>query len=262
MPSSGPLNMGGTASPVSVAKELGLSLTATITMNDAAVRTLAGVGGSGTQWSMNSLYGKSKPLPAIGAAYEGGFFAGQIGVAGVPTYNIVVGPLSTAESSGQWKTSNSSTTGTDSVIDGPANTAAMIAAGAANHPCGQFCDNLTVGGYTDWYMPAKNELEICFFNLKPGTHPFNSTSSGANVNAVPSRPGNYSYGVPGQTSAAAFQAGGAQAFDITPFSDRYWSSTQNGATSANNQRFYDGLQQNGTYKIATCFVRAVRRVAA
>jgi hypothetical protein len=28
-------------------------------MNDAAVRTLAGVGGSGTTWSMNSLYGKS-----------------------------------------------------------------------------------------------------------------------------------------------------------------------------------------------------------
>jgi hypothetical protein len=59
MPSSGPLNMGGTSSPVSVAQELGLSLTATITMNDAAVRTLAGVGGTGTTWSMSSLYGKS-----------------------------------------------------------------------------------------------------------------------------------------------------------------------------------------------------------
>lgn len=59
MPASGPLNMGGTSSPVSVAQELGLSLTATITMNDAAVRNLAGVGGSGTSWSMSSLYGKS-----------------------------------------------------------------------------------------------------------------------------------------------------------------------------------------------------------
>ena len=59
MPSSGALNMGGTSSPVSVAQELGLSLTATISMNDANVRTLAGVGGSGTSWSMSSLYGKS-----------------------------------------------------------------------------------------------------------------------------------------------------------------------------------------------------------
>ena len=59
MPSSGALNMGGTTSPVSVASELGLGLTSTISMNDAAVRTLAGVGGSGTSWSMSSLYGKS-----------------------------------------------------------------------------------------------------------------------------------------------------------------------------------------------------------
>jgi hypothetical protein len=59
MPSSGALNMAGTSSPVSVAYELGLGLTTTISMNQAAVRTLAGAGGSGTTWSMNSLYGKS-----------------------------------------------------------------------------------------------------------------------------------------------------------------------------------------------------------
>lgn len=59
MPSSGVLNMAGTSSPVSVAQELGLGLTTLITMNDSAVRTLAGAGGSGTAWSMNSLYGKS-----------------------------------------------------------------------------------------------------------------------------------------------------------------------------------------------------------
>jgi len=59
MPSSGALNMAGTSSPVSVAYELGLGLTTTISMNDTAVRTLAGAGGSGTSWSMSSLYGKS-----------------------------------------------------------------------------------------------------------------------------------------------------------------------------------------------------------
>jgi hypothetical protein len=51
--------MGGTSSPVSVAQELGLGLTTTISMNQANVRTLAGVGGTGTTWSMSSLYGKS-----------------------------------------------------------------------------------------------------------------------------------------------------------------------------------------------------------
>lgn len=48
--------------PISLSQvnvELGLSATATITMNDAAVRTLAGVGGSGTIISMDNLRGKS-----------------------------------------------------------------------------------------------------------------------------------------------------------------------------------------------------------
>jgi len=68
MPASGALNMGGTTTPQSVANELGLGLTTTISMNDAAVRTLAGVGGSGTQWSMNSLYGKSAGFATVSLA--------------------------------------------------------------------------------------------------------------------------------------------------------------------------------------------------
>ena len=53
MPSSGPISLGQANT------ELGFSATALISMNDAAVRSLAGVGGSGTTWSMSSLYGKS-----------------------------------------------------------------------------------------------------------------------------------------------------------------------------------------------------------
>jgi hypothetical protein len=80
LPSSGPLNMGGTSSPVSVAQELGRSLTATISMNESAVRTLAGVGGSGTTWSMNSLYGKSNgyavEILAVGGGGSGSNYVG------------------------------------------------------------------------------------------------------------------------------------------------------------------------------------------
>lgn len=59
MPSTGVINLAGTSSPISVAQELNLGLTTAISMNDASVRTLAGAGGSGTSWSMLSLYGKS-----------------------------------------------------------------------------------------------------------------------------------------------------------------------------------------------------------
>lgn len=53
LPVSGPISL----SQVNV--ELGLSATAPISMNDAAVRTLFGVGGSGTAISMSQGYGKS-----------------------------------------------------------------------------------------------------------------------------------------------------------------------------------------------------------
>jgi hypothetical protein len=130
------------------------------------------------------------PAPLeIGDAYEGGFFAGQISTAanGVADYNLVIGPRSTTQSQLQWKTSDTSTTGTDSVIDGPANSAAM---NNASHPAAQFCEALTVGGKTDWYMPARNEVEVCYYNLKPTTTN-NNTSYGGNTNAVPSRGSNY-----------------------------------------------------------------------
>jgi hypothetical protein len=38
---------------------------------------------------------------------------------GVATHNLVVAPLSSGQTTAQWKNAASATTGTDSVIDGP-----------------------------------------------------------------------------------------------------------------------------------------------
>ena len=193
----------------------------------------------------------------IGQAYGGGFFAGQISTAanGVADYNLVVGPVSSAQdTSKQWKTTNTTTAGTTSVIDGPANSTAM---NNASHPAAQFCEGLTIGGFSDWYMPAKNEQEICYFNLKPTTAA-NSTSSGINANAVPPRASPYtnSPAVPSQTLAADFKSTGAEDFAATD----YWNSTEENATNGSNQTFTSGNQDYGT-KTASLYVRAVRRVA-
>jgi len=194
--------------------------------------------------------------PAIGSALGGGFYAGQIGVAGVATHYLIVAPVASGESTLKYKNANTAVPGADSVIDGPQNTADMVADGNATvYPVAHFCNNASIGGFTDWYMPAKNELEICYYNLKPTTTA-NNTSSGTNTNAVPSRGSNYTAGTPAQTSAAAFKDTGAEDFAAA----YYWSSTVYSAPFAWLQTFYDGNQSYG-YKANSYRVRCVRRLA-
>lgn len=194
------------------------------------------------------------PAVAIGDVFGGGFFAGQISTAGnsIADYNLVVGPVASAQTNLAWKLVNTSTPGTTSVIDGPANSAAM---NNVTHPAAQFCEGLTIGGFSDWYFPAKNELDICYFNLKPTTQA-NNTASGINANAVPARASNYTSGNPAQTTATNFQNTGAEDFSI----NTYWSSTEFSATNANFQSFYSGQQFNSA-KYNANPIRAVRRVA-
>ena len=193
------------------------------------------------------------PPTTIGQAYAGGFYAGQIGVSSVATHYLVVGPVSSAVSTLQWKILNTSTTGTSSYVDGPANSAAM---NDITHPAAQFCEGLNIGGFSDWYMPAMNELEVCYYNLKPTTSS-NYTSSGINANAVPARASNYTAGTPAQTSAADFQVTGAEDF----IAQVYWSSTEFSSTNAWNQYFGIGRQYSNYTKTTYTKVRAIRRVA-
>lgn len=194
--------------------------------------------------------------PSIGEAYGGGFFAGQINQGGT-IYNLVIAPKSGGETAAKWKTSNTEDSGCDSFIDGPANTNAID---DSLHPAAQFCNALTIGGFTDWYMPAKNELEVCYYYLKPSTTT-NNTSSGSNANAVSPEPisTNYSSGSPAQTSVTAFQTGGSEVF----IAARYSSSTQYSVDTSRgwSHTFSDGFQGVSPDKNTSSNVRAVRRVA-
>ena len=206
------------------------------------------------QGVLASIVGSTDPVP-IGSEYGGGFYAGQISTTGnsVATHYLIVAPNSSGTEDGKaWKTTDTSTSGTSSVIDGPTNSSNM---NNASHPAAQFCEGLTIGGFSDWYMPSINELEVCYYNLKPTTDS-NDTDAGTNTNAVPSRGSNYTAGTPAQTTVAAFQSGGAEAFD----GEAYWSSTEFSATNALAQEFVNGSQE-GIDKRFPLYVRAVRRVA-
>jgi hypothetical protein len=217
------------------------------------VVALNSFGPSASSAASNSI---TPAIPVIGSVFGGGYFAGQISTAatGVADYNLVVGPLSSAQSASlRWKTVNTTTAGTTSQIDGNINSANM---NNATHPAAQFCEAVSAGGFTDWYMPAKNELEVCYYNLKPTTQDNYTISGGTNPNAVPPRVSNYTTGTPAQTLAAIFQSAGSEAFTA----GGYWSSTQKNTANAYKQYFTMGLQADSN-KDGNFAVRAIRRVA-
>jgi hypothetical protein len=179
-------------------------------------------------------------IPAVGSAYGGGFFAGQISStgSGIADYNLVVAPKSTGEASGRkFKTTNTATAGTSSTIDGPGNSANM---NNASHPAAVFCEGLSIGGFTDWYLPARDENDVIFVNLKPNPANNNALNTGGNPYSIPPRAGNYVLGNPTQTTATDFKAGGSEAYNNTGGSI-YWSST----SSTNTNAFGNYIPGNG-----------------
>ena len=211
-------------------------------------------------------------VPTVaGSAYQGGFFAGKI-VVGGSTYALVVAPKASGESlSKQWKTSNDTTAGTLSLNDGLSNSNAM---NNASHPAAQFCRALTIGGYSDWYLPSRDELEIVYRNCKPdsaantvyasrldnwGVTPgqyngVDSNGNGYNANSLPVGTA-YTTSNPTTSVSAAYVTGGAEAFG----NSWYWSSTEFYATYAWRQYFGSG-SQDSTNKTFNLYVRAVRKV--
>lgn len=255
-----------TSSPGGITGTLSQSGSGTITVSGLTgntsytftVTATNAIGTSAASAASNSITTSEAAPTVIGQAYGGGYYAGQIGVSSVATHYIVVGPLASAENASlQWKTTNTSTSGTSSNIDGPTNSANM---NNASHPAAQFCKALTVGGYTDWYMPAKNELEICYYNLKPTTTSNNTnppaSQRGANPNAVPARSSGYTSGDPAQTSATIFRDTGSQYFTA----GGYWTSTEYNDGNGLRQLFNIGSQYYSG-KNSTQRVRAIRRVA-
>jgi hypothetical protein len=203
----------------------------------------------------------------------GGYFGGQIKVfagqdgGGLPAvdtiYNLIVAPAANGQFPGgagitiQYKTTSTGDPGSfqNEVYGKTANDMGND----ANHPAFQWARALNIGGFSDWYIPAKNELEILYYTLKPDTTA--NGAGGTNPNSVPARASNYTAGNPTQTTSAVFQSSGAEAFTTV---GSYWSSTEDSTTTTRAwvQGFSDGAQVDGFDKTSTRYARAVRRVAA
>lgn len=192
-------------------------------------------------------------VPTVaGTAYQGGFFAGKIVVDG-STYALVVAPKALGQGPiTTWKPTamNTAIAGTSSLNDGWSNSSVM---NSNTYPAAYFCRALTIGGYSDWYLPAKDELEILYRYLKPNSTA-NGAGFGANSNSSPVGAA-YNDSNPTTSVSAAYVDGGAESFD----SGWFWSSTQFDINNAWRQSFGSGTQ-NYDWKNFYNYARAVRKV--
>jgi hypothetical protein len=98
----------------------------------------------------------------FGSLFQGGYYVGTIDV-GATRYGILLAPKATGQAATtlQWKTTNTATAGTTSLVDGWTNSNNM---NNATHPAAQYTRGLSISGFTDWYLPAKDELNLVWTN--------------------------------------------------------------------------------------------------
>jgi uncharacterized delta-60 repeat protein len=175
--------------------------------------------GNVSAWSTPIEYEVAPPPDTLGQSYGGGIYMGTVAAAGT-CYYLIVAPNATGCAQCQWKTTATATAGTDSDTDGYANTYGPM--DNSDHPAGNWCATRTINGFSDWYLPAIEELETFYDN----------GATGADESVIGS----------GEAFAHSF----------------YWSSTESNASYVCTLSFTNGGRA-GRGKTCCCRVRAVRR---
>lgn len=198
-------------------------------------------------------------------------------------YRVIVAPKASGEHAGiALKNANTALPAAcQTLTEGFAATQAMYDADSSTvYPAAHWARNLNIGGRTDWCIPARDQLELCWRNLKPvtnnnyvtadrptgasfnyennGSYGDTANTHGLNNNSAPTGAA-YTAATPAQTATTAFRTGGAEAFAFG--SDYYWSSSEYSAIGSWRQGWETSSagRQNSSGKQDTLRVRAVRR---
>lgn len=198
-------------------------------------------------------------------------------------FRVIVAPKSSGENASiTIKNANTALpTDCQTLTEGFASSEAMKNADTSTvYPAAHWARALSIGSKTDWYVPARDELELCWRNLKPttdnnyvvanrptaasfdyadrGSVGDTANTHGTNNNTSPTG-STYTTTVPGRVAVAAFHTGGAEAFEYG--SAFYWSSSEYSASGAWRQLWVSSNPgfQNNYNKTNAGRVRAIRR---
>ena len=169
----------------------------------------------------------------VGMEGHGGIIA-YVGTAS-PPYILIVAEEDQSEAQAWSNITNdlAGTTGT-ALGTGKSNTAAIMAQTGHTASAAKICDELEHNGYTDWFLPSKDELNHIYCNLHKGSgaSPFFGDCSGTDDL---------------QLEIGSFAA------------SLYWSSSEDSSYGAWEQYFGDGSQIND-FKFGPFRVRCARAI--
>lgn len=202
---------------------------------------------------------------ALGEPWGGGYFVGYIShtANSIPTHALIAAPKTTQYQGAFSTQSQIFGDNSRSTFNGASNsTNWLVSYSSSIMTSVAYCDSLVVDGFQDWYLPANLELDIAYFNLKPGTGANftgafggNVLQGGPNPYSVPRRDVGWTSSYPRITDVSIFL--GSESFSLGP----YWSSTYYGNVTVGTQNFADGALTNDYGKTNSKWIRAFRRVA-
>ncbi|MEI6853117.1 MAG: DUF1566 domain-containing protein [Bacteroidota bacterium] len=133
---------------------------------------------------------------AVGQNYQGGIIAyvyqsGEPGYVAGETHGIIASP-SDLSSGVQWYNGSSMVTGATSNSGGSNNTNTIVSTQGSGNYAAKLCQDLVLGGYSDWYLPSKAELTV-LYSKKTSIGGFTAANYWSSTEYAPSGAGNAWY---------------------------------------------------------------------
>lgn len=106
-------------------------------------------------------------IPAIGQPWpeQGGFYAGIMrGENGQPDYHLIVSTSAGHHAGLAWGCYGLDEPQATGSFDGKSNTDALCRSGH-DHPAAHWAASLNIDGHSDFYLPSRRELHLCWVNV-------------------------------------------------------------------------------------------------